>query len=227
VISTVHKHECRLFGAALLAAFACTGSLGADGAGLVCNEYPVGSRQALVCVAPSSGFGAKDAVAIGAAIIALIISGLSFWYSLYKDKVARRQSIEDDFWIRKVLGPILIEPLMRDVLALIAAFPSDCSNAGTSPDQYEEFHKQYQPKLQQLAAAMHSLALLDVPLCKLCLDKLDSIEDTMAEYCIRNSMKSRDGEGRPTNTQAVASTEVRTQLHLILSEIKRYQTTRV
>ena len=89
---------------------------------------------------------------------ALCVSIGGVVYTYRKDSRARKHSIEDDYWLRKVIGPIAIEPLLKGILEMIAAAPSDSSMATYSAEVTKEFHDVQLKKLADLAVTRFRIA---------------------------------------------------------------------
>ena len=94
--------------------------------------YQVSSAQTgtVVCaLKPPSTYS----IAVIALIISsggLLISGFGFLNTLRKDKIARIRSIEDEYWIRKVISPIALEPLIKKIIETVSNIPEDRTSNG-------------------------------------------------------------------------------------------------
>ncbi|MGH2376583.1 MAG: hypothetical protein ACRDIC_24385 [bacterium] len=79
-------------------------------------------------------------------ILALLLAGLSFRYSRRKDSAARQQSIQDDFWLRKVISPAAIEPFVKFSSNVIAGLPR-IDGEGISAAAVAQFFRDQQAQL--------------------------------------------------------------------------------
>lgn len=196
--------------------------------GMVCNSYQASPVQAvLICAPPPAVLAAKDFIAIAISLAAFTLSALSWLDARKKAQDARRQSIEDDFWLRKVLAPALIEPLLRDVHGIVAALPEDCGRAALPAGSYEAFLQEHQPKIQQLMSAAHSLVLLDQELRKMAIGHLEDIEDKIIDYCVSNGKGELRNSGGALVPKTATASFIRDELYQLLESIRQHQVTHV
>lgn len=162
----------------------------------------------------------KDVIAIVISVFAFIVSIGGHFYTYRKDNKSRLRSINDDFWIRKIVSPVSIEPLIKDILDIVANLPDDCSHAHVPKDAYRNFTEKYHPKIQSLACNLMSLKLLDPLIYEKSRNNLYVIEDLVLEYCGQNSLGIR-------TLKAETSDKIIEAMLAILSSLKEYQTTSV
>lgn len=156
--------------------------------------------------------------------LALVVSIGGFLYNFRKDSKTRLWSINDEFWIRKIVSPVTIEPLIKDILEITANLPNDCSYPNMVVDTHEQFIKNYHPKIQQLFTNLQALKLLDNSMYFSFHKGLTSIEDITLDYCGINTNQIKNGITIPTNSKNETNDKVIEQMLLILKALKTYQT---
>ncbi len=72
-------------------------------------------------------------------VVAIFIALATLAWRLWSEKVARGRSIEDEFWIRTVAFPIVIEPLLKWIAKLPARLPSEKSDAAYDAEKTRAF----------------------------------------------------------------------------------------
>lgn len=169
----------------------------------------------------------KDIGLLVTSIIALIVSLGGHFYNWHKDNQSRLRSINDDFWIRKIVSPVTIEPLIKDILEVIANLPEDCGITKFPTDCYKEFTEKYHPKIQQLLIPLQALKLLDNSIYSKSNNALTEIEDIILDYCGNNSMQLKDSQGNPANSKTSTKDRVIEKMIDILTTLKSYQTEKV
>jgi hypothetical protein len=155
--------------------------------------------------------------------LALIVSIAVAIYTYKKDRRARRHSIEDDYWLRKVISPIVIEPLLKTLLEMIAASPADCTSTTFSAEKTKAFHDDYVEKLSQLAENASALSLINLELASNTSGLLDNIQDIMIAYCFTNQSMITTEQGKAAADRSTFQSTARGELIKILQTIKAYQ----
>ena len=118
-----------------------------------------------------------------AIVISLIALGVAIWNVIYnrtKDARARRQSIEDDFWLRKVVSPLSIEPFLKHVNQLVASLPLP---SGSTQESVREFWSAHALKLGEFTIAFRTLSLIDEQLDADVALEIEKLDDQLALYC--------------------------------------------
>lgn len=120
---------------------------------------------------------------------ALIVSISNFLYSRSKDVRARAQSIDDDYWLRRIVSPFSIEPFLKDIGEIAASLPS---GEGLNKRQVEKQWVKCTKKLETYHDKFSMLALLDRDLASNVSTKLEVISDAYTAYmgAVINSFKS-------------------------------------
>lgn len=157
------------------------------------------------------------------AALGVLLSVASFFYTRSKDKRARRLSVEDDFWLRGIIRPHAVDPMIKLVLETTGDLPQDCMAPGWDAEALRGFSLQYQIKHQQTVAAIYSLSLLDGDLCKSVLLQLDNIEDTVVRYCALNAGNYKGKGGGARISRVEAQIEIRNAMLMGLNAIKTFQ----
>lgn len=112
-------------------------------------------------------------------VAALILSALAYKYNRAKDQRARKQSISDDFWLRKVVSPVAIEPFVKFVISLSGTLPSKTS----SPEDTEKFWASAVTSFGEFSASFYNLELISADLHQEVAVLLETMEDELANYC--------------------------------------------
>ncbi len=147
-----------------------------------------------------------------ARLIGVVGVGLSAWFGFYKMRRDRRLSIEDDFWLRKVVSPTAIEPMLKTIVDLLASLPS--TNA--SAEDQRAYASRVTEQVQRLMGGVQMLALLDAELTGYMLKGLADCEDSLTGYC----QKLSQGETVDINE---LNTSIWDAVNRALSPIKSWQ----
>jgi hypothetical protein len=199
----------------------------AGAADLDCRDLFDGKVHTTLCVYQSSRLSTKEALMGLISTLALMVSIGTLWYTRNKDVKTRRQSIEDEFWIRKVLSPIALEPLIKEITDLVSKLPEDCESPAWRKDGFKPFITSVQPKLQQLQSSMHALAMLDPSVCVEAQKHLSAIEDLVLEYCGANAGNHRSAVGRGKLLKRATSQRIIEEMLSSLGAIKSFQVSQV
>lgn len=169
-----------------------------------CSTVGSGTQQVVICQPAREGAWDKmlpTVPALAVSVLALAVSLGTLFYNRKKDGRARRQSIVDDFWLRKVVAPVSIEPFLKSTTALCATLPDSkwAANAVQSfwTDQMEESGK--------LSVAFMAFNLIDQPLRASITGMLEEIDDVLAEYCgaLQHSVTNQGNPPPPDRNQAI------------------------
>lgn len=187
---------------------------------LTCAERIVAGKQLLVCQEKSDRVISFQNLGT---IIALIVSAGSVVYAYKKDQRARRQSIDDDYWIRSVIHPVFIEPLTKFLLEVGSQLPVDCGSIGWDPTALRDFMEQRQAEIQQYIDAAYTLSVVDPTLSSLVIDCVSRAEDELLNYCGDNAANKRSSTGaQRRKVDAVKS--LRDILSEIFAALRTFQT---
>jgi hypothetical protein len=181
---------------------------------------PDGGVAVIICEPAAEGFLAKLAPTVpslGMSLVALAVSALSLYYTLSKDQRARKQSIQDDFWLRKVVSPVSIEPLVKFGTELLANLPGEDSD----PAAANTFGTDKLSELRGLTEAFRTLLLIKDSLFAEVEPLLESVEDRLAEYMGQLDAHWRSGTPAPSRPEAMADLSAR--LMAVLGPIKSHQ----
>ena len=107
--------------------------------------------------------------------IALHMTWRTYQYNQKKDAKARAQSIQDDFWIRKVVSPASVEPFLKLVVTLRQTLPSATMQEPSRADAVKTYWADEAKNLNALSSGFCSLELIDSSLHK-------KVEDTLREF---------------------------------------------
>jgi hypothetical protein len=142
-----------------------------------------GGTAVAVCQQPPEALGAKFLGVLpptAISLVALVISVLAYRYNRSKDARAREQSIEDDFWLRKVVSPMSIEPFLKHMQQAAATLPRA---TGATPDAVKQFWKAQIDKFEELTMAFQTLGLIDEALGSSVMSAIEPLEEEFATYC--------------------------------------------
>ena len=144
---------------------------------------PVTNTSATILVCKSEEtIGSKVIVALPSfvtSLVALILSYTAYKYNRNKDKRARTQSINDDFWLRKVVSPVAIEPFVKFTISLTHTLPRPVDGS----EKVQIFWVETTQKLTEFSASFANLELISPDLNRSVALQLEGIEDAIAEYC--------------------------------------------
>jgi hypothetical protein len=112
-------------------------------------------------------------------LVALSLAYASFMYTRAKDDRARRQSIEDDFWLRKVASPVSIEPFMKFATDLATRLPRNSDSA----EAIRTFWTAAVADFGRQEIAFKALGVVRADLSTSATEAMERMEDRLAEYC--------------------------------------------
>ena len=121
-----------------------------------------------------------SAPTIAISLMALAVSVCNFWYTRSKDQRSRRQSIDDDFWLRKVVSPMSIEPFLKYVIEMAIELPDV---RGSTTQDVRDYWKKNVHRLGEFEVSFGTLALIDETLNSAVAEDLEKIGDLIASYC--------------------------------------------
>lgn len=174
---------------------------------IVCESKPEPFVEKLFLEGPSILFGFS----------ALVISIASFFYTRRNDKRSRAQSIHDDYWIRKIISPISIEPFLKYTTELSASLP----NIKNTPAQVQDYWKEQVLKIGEYSLSFRVLNLIDKQLAVNTAHQLEQFEDCLAEYCGKLG-QHLEGNSPPPNRDGCARKLIQTTIE-ILKLIQQHQ----
>ena len=112
-------------------------------------------------------------------VVAILISASTFLYNRKKDKRSRTQSIYDEFWLRKVVSPIAIEPIVKDFLKVSSNLPIAKK---LDTDNAKQQWLEHANIIEELRVSIGALALLSKTLPRDAEPHLDSASDILSEF---------------------------------------------
>lgn len=194
-----------------------------DAAAMSCYQANSSMGNTIVCaMKPSPTIWISTLVSI----FALIISIGGLMYGLYKDRKSRLQSIEDDYWIRKVISPIALEPLIKKITETVSAIPDDRQSQNFNKKSCKDFGIQFQSDWAPLASSVGALALLDREICKTAMDHVSNIEDEVLRYCSNNAT-GKIGEDGGCISRAALQETINAEMLKIMNCIRLYQVSKI
>lgn len=141
-----------------------------------------------------------------------------------KDALARRQSINDEFWMRKVLFPLSIEPALTYYSSVETTLPKDRFQADATMEAIEKFLGEFTATQAGFRGSALAFGLMNKQLLDAVTSELENIEDVISEYCYMNRL-GHDPEAGPTGpaTRDETLTSLRDSVLNILKHIKSFQ----
>ena len=174
----------------------------------------------IICKASPESFGEKLLYASPSLLVslcALVLSGLSYKYLKAKDRNARTHSVNDDYWLRKVISPVTIEKFVPRVTKIIAKLPDNTATAS----EVTSFFRSQQNRLLGLRQEFSALHMLDASLSDAVGQDLESIEDRLSLYCHALELHLTNNLQMPDKADCIDSlVEARNRL---LKKVREYQ----
>jgi hypothetical protein len=148
--------------------------------------------------APSTPLADEGRLKSETAVVALYVSGASLFVSalgilitLVNNAWSRRRSVSDDYWLRTVIGPNVVDPLIALIFDTLRDVPMPgTSGAGVPKSTVQK----YQHEHQSICAKLRLLAVLNVDLYRAVSEKADDIEDSILNYCGNADVLCRKGQ---------------------------------
>ena len=113
-----------------------------------------------------------------AALAGLLLGLFNLIFGIWKIKRDRRLSVEDDFWFRKIITPVTIEPMLK----AFVGFFEDLPIRSTAVEDQKKYALKVTTEFAKLYSAVQTLALFEEKLPKLITDKLSQCEDLLTGY---------------------------------------------
>ena len=149
--------------------------------------------------------------------LALFVSLAALRYNRSKDALARTQSVNDDYWLRKVVSPNSIEPFLAFGTDLSTELPPTDSGA---VDEAAVFKAQRQ-RLGNLAMAFGNLAVVDPSLEVEVGQLVERYEDRLVAYQFAREQFVKGAGPEPSRPEALA--ELAGIQHDVVRCIKNHQ----
>jgi hypothetical protein len=185
--------------------------LGTTHSVIICKPIPDSIGDKLIVTVPS----------IAISLIALSVSYFAFRYNKNKDSTARDLSIQDDYWLRKIVSPSSIEPFEKFCTEVISELPEISLTKVITYDEVKAWHTAHHKTLLRLKPSFKSLELLDIELLGKVENELTSFEDELAIYVGNVGVCLNAGGKAPV--RAVAATKLMTIKLNLLRHIQTHQ----
>lgn len=137
-------------------------------------------------------------------VVALLVSLLTFYLNLKKDDRARRQSIHDEFWLRKVAFPAAMEPMLEFGAEIRNLLPLDASDPAANRKKTQKFLDKFSIDHRLMSQKLTLMQVVSDELYAELQTCFFDIEDTVVTYCHANS----NGYQTEGTTHDRASTEI-------------------
>lgn len=185
--------------------------LGVTHSVIICKPIPDSMSDKLLVTVPS----------IAISLIALLVSYFAFRYNKTKDSTARDLSIQDDYWLRKIVSPSSIEPFEKFCTEVISELPEISPSKVITYDEVKVWHTAHHKTLVRLKPSFKSLELLDIELLAKVENELFSFEDELATYVGNVGLSLKVGSKAPV--RAAAATKLMTIKLNLLRHIQTHQ----
>jgi hypothetical protein len=162
---------------------------------------------------------APNTPSIAMSLAALVLAFMSFRYSKKKDSAARVQSIQDDFWLRKVLSPATIEPFVTLAAEIMRTLPTSENSTQQTVKSFQDANIE---KLVGLHPAFGMLELLGQKVREDVDNGLDEFEDCLTTYTGKLFEHLGD-PGLPLPSREQAKFDLSEIVRLLLSKIREHQ----
>jgi hypothetical protein len=123
---------------------------------------------------------AESGPSIFFAAVALVLSVWTLIWNLRRDDRLRQQSVLDDYWLRKIVSPICIEPFLGYINTLPAHALQE--SHALSPGMVQEFFAKNMSKLEELRSAFNAVKLIGDDLYPVVDAEIDAIGESLTVY---------------------------------------------
>lgn len=180
---------------------------------------PQPGTSVIICAAPKQDLLDKLVTpSVAFSLVAIVLSVWSLRYTKGKDARARQQSIQDDYWLRKVVSPVSIEPFLKFGTELLSKLP----DAQDGPDAAAAFGKQRLSELRTLGASFIPLRLLSEDVHTSVETAMDDFEDRLATYMGELDAYFK-GQRQDPPSRPEAVTDMSSKLLAVLEPIRQHQ----
>lgn len=145
-------------------------------------------------------------------LVAIGISVASFFYNKRRDERSRQQSIQDDFWVRKIISPISVEPFLKYSTQLTAGLPTA---HGFTHDMVREFWTDNSAKITEYTLTFGVFGFLDRDLDAALQSELEKFDECLAVYCGKLMQHLTGGSMRAPNRDQSARTLMETTFQML------------
>ncbi|MGZ9712613.1 hypothetical protein ACXX82_17605 [Glaciimonas sp. GNP009] len=156
------------------------------------------------------------------ALAALAVSVTTFLLNQQKDSRARKQSIQDDFWLRKVAFPGAMDPTLEFFSWLIAELPNESNKLSTNNEQIESFREKFQEQHRLIARKLILMGSYSLPLYQKLNEIFQDLEDCIVTYCHANS-EGYQGKIGSTSSRSATEIEITNFLNDMILAIRNSQ----
>lgn len=142
-------------------------------------------QSIIICTSKSEDFYTQIAPTIPSILFSFLAVILSIWsliYTYLKDKKSRRNSIEDDFWIRKVLSPSSIEKLLTFTTSIISELAHQSLAGSLSKKIHNKFGQDSLFQIRAISCGFWNLSLVNKELSLNVASELELYEDCLANF---------------------------------------------
>jgi hypothetical protein len=148
-----------------------------------CEYVSIDGKTAsvVICRQPEDGFWdklIKDSPSLIVSVVAIVVSIAAFVVSKRQQKYVITRSIKDDYWLRTLVSPVCISPIIDLRNEIVKSIPS----TSVSGVELRNFAVEVAGKFAELNSALANLSIVSQDLVKKTKDKLSLAEDEVATY---------------------------------------------
>jgi len=183
---------------------------------------PAQGVPTLVCRPLQEGWTGKvlaNAPSVTLSLVALVLSILAYRYNRSKDQMARMQSVNDDYWLRKVVSPSSIEPFLSFTTGLMSTLPPVTPASSTTTEEADLEAQLLQ--LRSLSVAFGNLKVVSDSLAEEVRQHVEVFEDRFVRY--QFARKQFRDHGAPAPSRPEVLEELAAIQHKLLLAIKSHQ----
>lgn len=182
-----------------------------------------GSTAAVVLCRPEEdGFWEKlykDSPSLILSFVAIVLSIFALYFSNKQQKRGIVQSIKDDYWLRTLVSPVCIAPLIELRQEILSNFPDGTIGKA----DLQKFSALASIKLSHMQDALDNLSIVDASLVGLTRDKLTDLEDVVGDYVALLGQHINDPGAVPAPDAATYRTRISSKFFEVLKPIQEHQ----
>jgi hypothetical protein len=135
----------------------------------------------VLCRPPEDSFWVKfgkDSPALIMSLIAVLVSIYAFYVSSRQQKFGIKRSIQDDYWLRTLVSPVCIVPLLDLRKHIMETLPAQ----GVTPNELKAYSVNSSARFSQMDSALGNLGIVSGDLVGEARTRLGFAEDEVSNY---------------------------------------------
>jgi hypothetical protein len=165
----------------------------------------------------------KDSPSLILSSIAIIVSVIAFSISSRQQKYGLLRSIKDDFWLRTVISPTCITPLLELRAEILSSLPG----AARTEPEIIDFSRETSLKISRLGTVISNLAVIDAGLVAEVQGHIELAEDAISQYLGKLGDHKNDPLSNPAPNEASCKSLISDHFFSALAPIKAHQLSEV